>query len=56
MPDYITTGNKTAICKHCKCSCQIPFHTTIYTCPTCGGNMISKFYGTVIDKNGNYVY
>lgn len=45
--------------KSVKCRCgamnDIPFKTTIYKCSTCGKTSAVMFFGTVIDKNRNYV-
>lgn len=55
MADYLTEGYKTIKCR-CGCLCTIPFQTTVTKCPTCGSNILIKFFGTVIDKDGNYVH
>lgn len=55
MANYMTKGNKTMMCK-CGCADIIPFQTTIYKCPTCGMTSCVKFFGTLTDKNGNYIY
>lgn len=55
MADYNVKGNKTVYCK-CGCSHTIPFKHTSCTCPHCGNKFFVKFFGVIIDKNGNYIY
>lgn len=55
MANYITKENKTVMCK-CKCMNTIPFQTTIYKCPSCGMTSCLRFFGTVVDKHGNYIF
>lgn len=55
MADYMTKGNKTVMCR-CKNMNTIPFQTTIYKCSTCGMMSCVKFFGTVTDKNGNFIF
>lgn len=48
------------ITKDVKCRCgsvnKVPFQTTIYKCPACGNTSAVMFFGTVIDKHGDYLY
>ena len=55
MADYLVQGNKIIYCKHGHPN-SVPYQTTICKCPTCGCNTTVKFFGVVIDKNGDYVY
>jgi len=55
MPTYPEQGTKTVRCK-CGHINNVPFQTTIYTCPSCNTTTVVSFFGTVIDKHGNYVY
>lgn len=55
MADYLTQGNKIIRCK-CGSNITIPIRETITKCHHCGNHVVSRFYGAVIDKNGNYVY
>lgn len=55
MANYTTKGNKTVMCK-CKNMNKIPFQTTIYKCSACGMMSCVRFFGTLVDKNGNYFY
>ncbi len=47
--------NKTVRCR-CGSMNNIPFQTTVYKCPSCGNTSAVFFFGTVIEKSGNYVY
>lgn len=55
MTNYYAQGNKTVKCA-CGNLCVIPFQTTIYKCTMCGEYCVSKFFGVVVDKYGNYIY
>lgn len=56
MADYLASGNKTIMCKHCGYICEVSLQTTLTKCDHCGMTLYVNFFGTVIDKNGNYVY
>lgn len=55
MANFTVQGNKTVYCRYGH-SHMVPFQQTACTCPTCGCKFMVKFFGVVIDKDGNYVY
>lgn len=55
MANYITEGNKTVYCRSGHPN-MVPFQITTFKCQTCGHMYFVNFFGTVIDKNGNYIY
>lgn len=55
MADYLAKGDKIVYCRHGHPN-TIPFQQTLCTCSTCGCKFTVKFFGTITDKHGNYVY
>ena len=55
MIDYFAKGNKTIYCKD-KHPNSVPFMTTIFKCSECECINVVKFFGTIKDKQGKYIY
>lgn len=55
MANYLTKGNKTVYCKDGHPN-AVPFVETDVTCTICKERFFVKFFGTVTDKHGNYIY
>ena len=55
MANYPDGLTKTVRCR-CGNMNIIPLQTTLYTCSTCGMVSAVMFFGTIIDKHGDYVY
>jgi len=55
MVNYLAIGNKNVRCK-CGCMNTVPLQKTIHKCPSCGMMSCVRFFGTIVDKNGNYIF
>jgi len=55
MANIMTQGNKTVMCCHNHLN-TIPLQTTFFKCSTCGCYTLISFFGTLTDKDGNYIY
>lgn len=55
MANTTTQGNKTVRCRHNHPNI-IPFQTTFFKCYECDEYVLVYYFGTITDRDGNYIY